>query len=231
MNILGVTLARGGSKSIPHKNIAQVNGRPLIQYTVEAAKQSRLLTSYIINTDCDIISECCSAFVENIQFGRPENLSSDTASSGETLAYVVDRFEAETRSTVDYVVELMATNPLKIAADIDACVSMLIESDAESVIALGRLYDHHPSRIKYLDDSGYIQDFFPEVVESRRQDLTPHAYIRAGSIYAMKRELLYESRRYGGDKSRGYILPDERFMNIDEPKDLVVAEALLKNRC
>jgi len=104
---------------------------------------------------------------------------------------------------------------------------MLIDKSADSVIAMGRLYDHHPSRIKYLNEAGVISDFYPEVPESRRQDLTPLAYIRAGSVYAMTREQITTSLRYGGKQSYGYILPDDRFLNIDEPRDLLLAAQIL----
>ena len=224
---LGVTLARGGSKSIPKKNIAEVAGKPLLAYTIEAAKRSKYLDDYIVNTDCKEIAAVAEEYGAIVQFGRPDELSLDTASSGDTLKYVVERFENETGAKVNLVTELMATNPLKTAEDIDACVSMLIEKSADSVIAMGRLYDHHPSRIKYLDNEGVISDFYPEVPESRRQDLSPLAYIRAGSVYAMTRDQLTTSLRYGGKKSYGYILPDDRFLNIDEPRDLLLAAQIL----
>ena len=224
---LGVTLARGGSKSIPKKNIAEVAGKPLLAYTIEAAKRSKYLDKYIVNTDCEEIAAVAEKYGAIVQFGRPDELSLDTASSGDTLKYVVERFENETRIKVDVVIELMATNPLKTEEDIDACILMLIDKSADSVIAMGRLYDHHPSRIKYLDKKGVISDFYPEVPESRRQDLTPLAYIRAGSVYAMTREQIATSLRYGGKQSYGYILPDDRFLNIDEPRDLLLAVQIL----
>jgi len=225
---LGVTLARGGSKSIPKKNIAEVSGKPLLAYTIEAAKRSKYLDKYLVNTDCEEIAAVAEKYGAIVQFGRPDELSLDTASSGDTLMYVVERFENETGIKVDLVTELMATNPLKTEEDIDACVSMLIEKSADSVIAMGRLYDHHPSRIKYLDEEGVISDFYPEVPESRRQDLTPLAYIRAGSVYVMTREQISTTLRYGGKRSYGYILPDERFLNIDEPRDLLIAHQIIE---
>jgi len=224
---LGVTLARGGSKSIPKKNIAEVAGKPLLAYTIEAAKRSKYLDKYIVNTDCEEIAAEAERYGAIVQFGRPDELSLDTASSGDTLKYVVERFENETGIKVDLVTELMATNPLKTEEDIDACVSMLIDKSADSVIAMGRLYDHHPSRIKYLDQNGVISDFYPETPESRRQDLFPDAYVRAGSIYVMTRGQIATSIRYGGKKSYGYILPDERFLNIDEPRDLLIAHQII----
>lgn len=227
--ILGVTLARGGSKSIPLKNIALINGVPLIAYTIREALKSELLDHYIVNTDSEEIANVAREYGAEVQFGRPEFLSTDVASSGETLKYVVETFEEIASCKVNTIVELMATNPLKSARDINACVNQFISTDADSVVAMGRLYDHHPSRIKYLDEDDKICDFYPEVPESRRQDLTPAAYVRAGSIYVMSRAKIATGIRYGGSRSYGYKLPDERFLNIDEPRDLLVAEALLAN--
>jgi len=225
---LGITLARGGSKSIPKKNIAKIDGKPLIAYTIEAALRSSTLDNYIVNTDCEEIAGVASSYGAIVQFGRPNELSIDTASSGDTLKYVIERYETENKVNVSYATELMATNPLKNEFDIDECFSMLISKSADSVIAIGRLHDHHPSRIKYLNDKGVICDFYPEEPESRRQDLRPHAFIRAGSIYVMTRDQISTSLRYGGSKSYGYILPDERFINIDEPRDLLLADQILK---
>ena len=226
--ILAVTLARGGSKSIPKKNIAKINDIPLLAYTIREAQKSERIDNYIINTDSKDIERVAQNYGAEVQFGRPDHLSSDTAGSGETLQYVVERFERENSVKIDFVVELMATNPLKNSNDIDNCIDKLCKQKATSVIAMGRLYDHHPSRIKYLDEDGKICDFYPEVPESRRQDLVPYAYIRAGSIYVMTREQISTGVRYGGQKSLGYVLPDERFLNIDEPRDLLVAEMLLR---
>jgi CMP-N-acetylneuraminic acid synthetase len=173
--ILGVTLARGGSKSIPLKNISLINGIPLLAYTIMEAQKSEFIDHYIVNTDSDEIADVAKKYGADVQFGRPKNLSDDTASSGETLKYAVERFENNSSLQSKIVVELMATNPLKSVLDIDGCIKKYNLLKAESVVAMGRLYDHHPSRIKFLDDNDRICDFFPEVPESRRQDLKPAA--------------------------------------------------------
>jgi CMP-N-acetylneuraminic acid synthetase len=227
--ILGVTLARGGSKSIPHKNIIKINNKPLLSYTIIESQKCPLIDHYIINTDCSRIKDVAIEYNVEVQFGRPDRLSSDKAGSGETLKYVVERYEEENSVSITSVVELMATNPLKNSEDIQNCVTMLKEKNADSVIAVGQLYDHHPSRIKHLDKDGRICDFYPEVPESRRQDLKPSAFIRAGSIYAMTREQISSGVRYGGENSFAYVLPDERFLNIDEPRDILIAESILSN--
>ena len=103
----------------------------------------------------------------------------------------------------------MCTNPLKNRFDIDSVIKKLIKSNADSVIAVHKLEDHHPARIKKkLKMIILLISALKEKLESRRQDLKPLAYIRSGSIYALTRkELMINQRRYGSKNSRPYILP------------------------
>ena len=88
--------------------------------------------------------------------------------------------------------------------------------------------DHHPARIKKIVDDKIIDFCIPEIPESRRQDLKPDAYIRSGSIYALKRDyLMIQGKRYGSVNSRPYILPPERAVNIDTKIDFMIAELML----
>jgi CMP-N-acetylneuraminic acid synthetase len=123
---------------------------------------------------------------------------------------------------------MMCTNPMKTVEDIDACIEKLTTSGADSVIAVHRLEDHHPARIKKIIDDRIVDFCIPEIPESRRQDLKPEAYIRSGSIYALRRDyLMVEGRRYGSIESRPYILPNDRAVNVDTEIDFLVAEHLL----
>ena len=224
--ILGVTLARGGSKSIPLKNISPINGIPLLAYTIMEAQKSEFIDHYLVNTDSEEIAAVAKQYGADVQFGRPEYLCDDTASSGDTLKYVVERFEETSSLQPKIVVELMATNPLKSVLDIDGCIEKYKSLDADSVVAMGRLYDHHPSRIKFLDDDGRICDFY-----LRFQSLQTR-FVACGLCASRIHLCFIEDKlntgiRYGGSRSFGYRLPDERFLNIDEPRDLLVAETLL----
>lgn len=136
--------------------------------------------------------------------------------------------EKKNNMKYDYVVELLCTNPFKTSFDIDEAIKMQIKSDADSVIGVMRLDDHHPIRIKKIEN-GYIKNFcFDEIPESRRQDLKPDAYIRNGSIYSMRRDMIEKGIRYGTENSLAYVMPRERTLNIDEPMDLVIADLLMK---
>ena len=122
----------------------------------------------------------------------------------------------------------MCTNQLKNVHDIDGAIEKLITSGADSVIAVHKLEDHHPVRIKKIIDDKIIDFCFPEVAEMRRQDLKPDAYIRSGSIYALTRDhLMLESLRYCSENSRPYILPSERAVNVDTEIDFLVAEKMI----
>jgi CMP-N-acetylneuraminic acid synthetase len=138
--------------------------------------------------------------------------------------------EKKNRIKYDIIVELMCTSPFKKREDIDRCIEKLITQKADSVIAVKQLYDHHPARIKKIVN-GRIENFcVSEKIESRRQDLKPKAYVRAGAIYVLNRDyLIKKKQRYGSKKSYPYILSDKRAINIDEENDFLMAETLIKN--
>ena len=229
--VLAITLARGGSKSVPKKNIREIKGIPLIAYTINEARKSKFISRYIVSTDNEEIRQVAIKCGADVPFLRPAEFSSDTASSVSALQHAVNWIENHDQIKYDFVIELMCTNPMKIALDIDACISRLITSKADSVIAVHKLDDHHPARIKKIIDDKIVDFCLPETPEMRRQDLKPDAYIRSGSIYALKRDhLMIEGQRFGSFNSRPYILPPERAVNVDTEIDFLIAEQLLNNR-
>ena len=218
-SILAITLARGGSKRVPRKNIADINGKPLLQYTTDEVKRSKYIDHYIVSTDDVDIENICKK-LDVTYFQRKE--ANDTQTSAEALwevQRVMDKY--------DYIIDVMCTNPLKTVEDIDGVIEKLDETGADSVVSVARIWDNHPSRVKYIEGDRLI-DFYPEIPESRRQDLTPSAYVRNGSIYAMTFEQLKIKQERLGQDTRPYIMPEERTINIDEPIDLELARIMLK---
>ena len=229
INILGVTLARGGSKGIKNKNLSSINGKPLIYFTIKEAIKSKKITNYIVSTDSQKIKNVAKKFKAEAPFTRPKKFSGDKSSSASALKHALMKCEKIYDKKFDYVIELMATNPLKSVTDIDNVIKILLKNKADSVIAVNQLFDHHPARIKKIIN-GKLHDFaVREKLESRRQDLKPNAYIRSGSIYAMSRRFVMQGKRYFSGKSLAYILPLERTINIDDENDLLIAKKKLKN--
>ena len=230
MRTIAITLARGGSKGIPKKNLAKINGKKLIDYTIEAAKNAKLIDRYIISTDDELIANHCIQKNIEVPFIRPSYLANDTATSADALKHAVEFCESEEKIKYDLVVELMCTNPFKTSSDIDNCINLYKRNKVDSVIGVSKLEDHHPARIKKII-KGYIRDFVIPETSSRRRDLKPDAYIRNGSIYAISRnKLMNESYRFGGANSLAYIMEEPAHINIDTKWDLLLADLILKNK-
>lgn len=228
--ILGLTLARGASKGIRKKNIKKLLGKPLIAYTIEEALKSKYLSEYIVSTDDNEIAKISKKYGAKVPFLRPSKLAQDNSSSVSAMQHAVNFMEKQNKCKYDFVIELMCTNPLKTVFDIDKCINKLIKTKADSVIAVHQLEDHHPARIKKIVNDKIINFSIKEKPESRRQDLRPKAYIRSGSIYALKRNyLMKKSKRYGSKNSRPYILRSEKTVNIDSLSDFILAEHIMKN--
>lgn len=228
--ILAVTLARGGSKGIKNKNIRKILGKPLIYFTIKEAKKSNLIDDYIVSTNSKVIKKIAMSLGASVPFLRPKKYATDNASSVSALKHAVLWMEKKNKIKYDFVIELMCTNPLKKKKDIDGIIKKIIKTKAESVIAVNKLEDHHPRRIKKIVKDKIVDFCLKEKSESRRQDLKPEAYIRSGSIYAMKRDFLVKkNKRYGGKNSRPYILDPKRSINIDSYIDFLVAKIILKN--
>ena len=224
-----MTLARGGSKGVKNKNIKLLNNKPLIYYTIKEALKCKFLTSYIVSTDSKDIKNISEKYGAQVPFLRPKKLSSDTSSSSDALKHAVDFMEKMNKTKYDFIIEIMATNPLKNFKDIDSLITKLIKTKADSVIAMSKVTEHHPRRLKKIVNDRII-DIMKEKKESRRQDLKPDIFIRAGSIYGIKRDIIMKKGlRYGTKNSRPYVLPDKRSINIDNENDFIVAQNLIKN--
>lgn len=224
--VLALTLARGGSMGIPKKNIIDIHGKPLLQYTTEEVKKSKYIDHYIVSTDCDQITEVCNKLKVNT-FQR--KIAKDTQTSAEGLLEVLNSQGA--LNEYNYIIEIMCTNPLKTVTDIDAVIEKLDNTQADSVVSVVRIWDNHPLRVKYIKNDqlvGFYGNENPDIIGSRRQDLDPPAYVRNGSLYAMTYKQIINNKVRIGDDVRPYIMSEKRSVNLDEPIDLELAKIKIK---
>ena len=201
--ILAVILARGGSKGIPKKNIYEICGHPLISYSLQAAKESKLINKIIVSTDDKKIAKISKIYGAEVPFMRNKNLALDKTTSVEALRDAVIRSEKIYNQKFDFIIELPCVSPLRDAKDIDKALNILIKNKKiDSVIGFVNTGEKHPTRLKRISGNK-ITDFCKEYPEpdygSRRQDFE-NCYIRNGSIYAMTRNCIINQKSRNGKK-------------------------------
>lgn len=227
MKVLGIITARGGSKGIPGKNIVDLGGKPLIEYTLKAAADSKLMNDFLVSTDDPEIAEVCERLGFPVPFMRPEELAADDTPTLPVLINVLENVEKE----YDAVMILQPTSPFRTSADIDKAIEMLEKNGtADSVISVVKVGDNHPARMKQIEKGVLIDPPFAESVEGLRRQELPDLYLRNGAIYLTRTAVLTEKKSIKGDVSLAYVMPEENSVNIDAPLDLIIAEALLSMR-
>lgn len=224
MRILAIIPARGGSKGIPDKNIREVHGKPLISYTIEAALQSTLADEIWVSSDDERIlqvAKTAGVFLSR----RPKEMAGDESPVDEAVNYLLEQAGDD---KFDAVMLLQPTAPIRTGADIDRAVKILRDNpEANSVISVCEMDDVHPARMYSLNGNSHLSSFIPEFESARRQDI-PKAYYRNGSIYLVRMEAFRQTGSLMAKPAIPYIMDRKYLCNIDDPRDLIVAEALIK---
>jgi len=230
VNVLGVITARGGSKGVPRKNLAMVAGKPLIAWTAEAAMSAKSLYRVILSTDdAEIANAGRHAGVE-VPFRRPSELAGDNTPTLPVLQHAVNEIEAQ-GDRVDAVCLLQPTNPMRGSEVIDACVSLLIEKQADSVVTMLPVpHEFNPHWVYQPTADGSMRLFTGETNPIPRRQELPAAYHREGSVYVVRRDVLMKQNSLFGTRLFGYLLNREDCVNIDTLADLRRAEELLTMR-
>lgn len=228
MRVLGIIPARGGSKGIPQKNIVPLLGKPLLAYTAEAALASKRLTRLVLSTEDKDIAQVGHQCGLEVPFLRPPELARDETPTLPVLQDVVRKLEAA-GELYDAVFILQPTNPLRRTEDIDGAIELLERTDADSVISFVDVGEKHPARMKFLTSEGRVLDppFAEQYEGQRRQDL-PKLYLREGSVYLTRINILMTHHSLKGNDCRAWVIPPERACNIDTAFDLFLAEQLLR---
>ncbi len=226
--ILAVITARGGSKGIPRKNIKILGNKPLIAYTIEAAKKSRLITHLVTSTDDEEIAGVAKKYGCEVPFLRPKELAQDKTLTLPVMQHAVRFMEQKLGIKFDYTVILQPTSPFRKTEDIDKTIQLLIDTGADSAVSLVKVEAGcHPIKMKKLHGNRVLPYCVKEIEGTRRQDL-PVVYKRSGAVYAKRRDLLIEKSRLYGNHITGHIVPQERSVDIDDEFDWLKAEYMLK---
>lgn len=213
--VLALITARGGSKGVPGKNILPIHGRPLIQWTIDAALSSRYIDRLILSSDDPNIIETARRGGCEVPFQRAAALAGDEIPS---IDVVIDAL-AQVPS-YDIVVLLQPTSPLRSAADIDAALELMETSGAPACVSV-RPAEEHPYWTFHLSQDGSLAPYVdaPTGPPIRRQDL-PSAWCLNGAVYAARIEWFLRTRTFLAPQTVGYPMPAERSLDIDTPADV-----------
>jgi CMP-N-acetylneuraminic acid synthetase len=224
MRVLGLIPARGGSKGVPRKNIRLLDGKPLLAYTAETALAAKTLSRVILSTEDEEIAEVGKSCGLDVPFMRPFDLARDTTPSLAVVRHALLTLK-ENGEDFDALCLLQPTNPLRRAADIDGCVRLLIESDADSVVSVLPVpHEYNPKWVFWQDAEGRMSLSTGDTeIIPRRQDLPP-AFHRDGSVYVTRREIVLNRRSLYGERILGYEMSPEFSANIDTEEDWAAIE-------
>lgn len=213
--------ARGGSKGIPHKNIALVNGRPLLDYTVQSARASRYLDAVVVSTDDDEIAAAAKASGAQVIM-RPPELALDTSRTIDAVLHALSL----TKPTYDYLVLLQPTQPLRRAEHIDGAIEQIVDTGVTALLSVSPA-KNHPILLRTMEESSKrLRPLLHTSSTVRRQDFPP-CYVVNGAIYINLTACIDASTSFN-DNPYAYVMDTRYDLDVDEPYDLDLLEKIVK---
>jgi CMP-N,N'-diacetyllegionaminic acid synthase len=228
--ILCTICARGGSKGVKNKNIKELNGKPLIAYTIEQAKASKLFEHIVISTDSDEIAKISKEFGAEVFFKRSPEMASDTAGKLDVIRDAFVRSEEFYHEKFDYLIDLDATAPLRNVEDIVNSFEQFLKENNDNLITAMPSRRSPYFNLVEVEQNGKVS--LSKKLENsvlRRQD-APKSYDMNASIYIWKRETILNEKSIFLENTGLYVMPEERSIDIDTELDFQFVEFLMRKK-
>lgn len=224
---VAVIPARLGSKRIPLKNIREFNGRPIIEFAIEAALNSGVFEDVIVSTDSEEIARVASNAGATIPFIRPEFLAGDDVRAdavlGHAASWVLDEYG------ITNICNILPTTPGLLPTDLSESFEKWMEVKDKFLTLFAVVeYQNTAFRSFLLDSTGKLEALFPEMLQKQTQDLAP-TYADAGHFYWATAETWQKTTSITAEVSQGWPLPQFRTVDINVERDWQLAEALLRH--
>ncbi|PIU01785.1 acylneuraminate cytidylyltransferase family protein [bacterium (Candidatus Torokbacteria) CG09_land_8_20_14_0_10_42_11] len=232
--ILAIIPSRGGSESVPHKNIHPLLGKPLIYYTISEAKKSKYIDRLICSTDDPQIAKIAKKYGAETPFLRPaslaKNASQDLGFYRHTLTYLAKN----ENYTPDLVINLRPTAPLRTAKHIDQAIKIVVDNNADGLKTVA-LTDKHPHKMWRIRKGIFLDSYLKTAFRLKygpdvpRQKLSP-VYWQNAVIDITRPKFILEQNRVFGKKLATLIMSSEDSVDLDSILDFKVAEQIMKER-
>lgn len=227
-NAVGFVFARGGSKGLPRKNLRCLAGKPLIAHAITAGLASRYLQRVVISTDDEEIARVGREYGAEVPFLRPPELATDDSPEWLSWQHALTTLEQlEGQKRLDVFVSLPTTSPLRSPKDIDACVELLVCSDADVVITVTPAARNPYFNMAQIDAQGYVKPVIPSSGQVHGRQQAPVVYDITTVVYAARPAFIRDARGLWNGKVRAIVVPRERAADVDEEIDLEWCEFLL----
>lgn len=225
--ILVTVCARGGSKGVKNKNIRKINGKPLICYSLDLIKNSKLIDAYVISTDSEAIMKIVEKYGFKVYFKRPAALAGDKVQRTDAIKHAVLWMEQNKTGRIDIVVDLGVATPLKSLADMENSIKMLVNYKLMNVFSVAPC-DRNPYYNMVEEVGGRIKIVKEIKSELKDRREAPEVFGMNDGILVWKRDVLFSKELFFNKKAKMYVMPRERSVDIDEESDFIYAEYLLK---
>lgn len=225
--VLCLVPARGGSKRLPGKNIAPLDGRPLLAYTLDAAHNSGLFDEIVVSTDDAAVAEVARRARAVVPFTRPAEHADDRARIVDVCLHALTALEGRGRA-YDVLYVLQPTCPLRTATDIREAWRLFVDAGAPALVSVTD-FDHPPFWALSAEADGRLSPLWGADAMRKTQEL-PRVVRPNGAIAIARVEALRRERTFYGAGVIGYHMPRWRSIDIDDAEDLAVAECLLEHR-
>ena len=225
---LAIIPARGGSKRLPNKNILDLNGKPLINYTIDEAVKSNYLDEIVVSSDSKkILNIANKSNITSLE--RPKKFSTDKSSSFDVVKHTIQYYK-KLKKEFDYIVLLQPTSPLRDVSDIDNAIKLLFKQKAKAVVSISKV-SHSPLwSFKAKKNKNLDKIFNNKFIKQRSQDL-PQFYTLNGAVYICKTSTLLKEGSFLISKNIfGYEMKKENSIDIDEKIDFELAKIILKEK-
>jgi len=226
--VIGLIPARGGSKGVLRKNMRMIAGKPLVEFTVQAAMHSRYLDSVYLSSDDDKILSCGSSLGAQT-FRRPAEFASDTASAEDVVRHFFKEIPEQLVEQDPYIVYMQPTSPLRSSRHVDEALEQMNAQAAHTVVSVVEM-TKSPYKSFSLNASGRLQSLFDEKMSNaRRQDL-PKVYIPNGAIYIFRVSDFLERAGFPSNGSIPFVMSGADSIDIDTEEDIRYLEYILRKK-
>lgn len=225
MKNIAIIPARSGSKGLKDKNIKELDNKPMMAYTIEAALASEMFDCVHVSTDSGAYADIARAYGADVPFLRASGLAKDQTSTWDALRYAVLQYK-ELGREFDLVTLLQPTSPLRGAEDIRGAMRVFQEKNADAVISVCEL-EHSIQICNMLGENDSMYRFIDSNKVGARQAFAPYYRIN-GAIYIQKMHMLMNKENLYNERSYAYVMDKLHSIDIDDAFDFAVAEMALK---